>query len=95
MLPPIKDVGRIVVFAREYESPTMIVIFENQDSYEVDGGMEIEQYLKMLGVPEELGVRDYVWNFYAAALDLKQMRMQPLTFEQAMSFKKQPEAIRF
>ena len=89
--PPTKDIGEYIILKREPESPSVVIIFPNQDSYELDGGEELETYLKLLKIPEHLKLRDYVWNFYGAKLDFIDMRMERLTQDQAASFIKKAD----
>jgi hypothetical protein len=83
MIPPI--VTDYVILYREPESPAVVVVLSNQDSFEVSA-QEAETYLRLLGVPEDCKVLAYTWNFQGAKLDLSDMRMEPLSLEQAMSF---------
>lgn len=62
MIPPIQNIGNTLVLYREPESDVVVLILENQDSYE-SATEEIEAYLKLLGVEEGLGILDYCWNF--------------------------------
>ena len=68
MIPPIKDIEYIVM-AREPESPAVLVILPNQDSYELLHE-DAERYLKLLGIPETNHFLDYVWNFYGGRLSV-------------------------
>lgn len=70
-----------LVLFREPKSDVMILACQNKDSFQLSQD-EIRTWLKLLGVPEELGIVDYVWNFYGARLDLRTMTIEPLTIEQ-------------
>ena len=87
--------GDYIVLKREPQSPTVVVVLPSQDSYEMDGGDELERYLQMLEIPDSLHIRDYVWNFYAAKVDLTDMSLEPLSVEQASSFLKKPVMVTF
>ena len=85
MLPPTRDVGDFVVLYRELQGQTMVIVLPNKDSYESEFE-EARTYLRLLGVPDELGAVDYVWNFYGGLVNLETMRLEPLSLEEAMDF---------
>jgi hypothetical protein len=85
MLPPTRDVGDFVVLYRELQADTLVIVLPNKDSYESEFD-EARTYLKLLGVPEELGAVDYVWNFHAGLVNLQTMKLEPLSLEQAMEY---------
>ena len=85
MLPPTRDVGDFVVLYRELQAQTIVIVLPNKDSYESEFD-EARTYLKLLGVPEELGAVDYCWNFYGALVNLVNMQLEPLSLDQAMEF---------
>ena len=93
-LPPLEIGGNYLVMMREPQSPVVVVALPNQDSYELDVE-ETLTYLKLMNVSEEVGFFDYVWNFYAAKLDLNIMHFEPLTLEQASSYIRKPEEVSF
>lgn len=88
MLPPTRDVGDFVVLYRELQADTLVIILPNKDSYESELE-EARTYLKLLGVPDELGAIDYVWNFRAGLVNLQTLKLEPLSLEQAMDFGRQ------
>lgn len=67
-LPPTEVEGYIVML-RQPRDEFVVIILPNQDSYEVNAD-DARKYLKLIGVPESVGFLAYVWNFYAARLDL-------------------------
>lgn len=83
--PPIEGVGEFIVMKRESGSQFLVVIFPNQDSYELEAE-QVRTYLKMIGVPPEVGFYDYVWNFYAAKWNFKTEMIETMSLEQAESF---------
>jgi hypothetical protein len=88
MLPPTRDVGDFVVLYREFLADTLVVVLPNKDSYESELE-EARTYLKLLGVPDELGAIDYVWNFRGGLVNLQTMQLEPLSLEQAMEYGRQ------
>lgn len=75
-----------IVLKREPKSPILIVAFENGDSFEMDPD-EVKRFLELYGMPEGVGIIDYVWNFYAAKLHmLEDWRIESLSQEQAGVF---------
>jgi len=87
--------GGYLVLKREPMSPMVTVILPNQDSYSFGDGEELEIYLKMLEIPEDLKIRDYVWNFFGCKIDLTDMSMEPLSYEQASAFLKRSVEVAF
>ena len=85
MLPPTRDVGDFVVLYRELQADTLVIVLPNKDSYESEFD-EARTYLKLLGVSDELGAVDYVWNFHGALVNLQTMQLEPLSLEQAMDY---------
>lgn len=85
MLPPIKDIGDFVIMYRELGADEVIIVLPNKDTYE-SSMEEARTYLHMLGVPDELGAVDYVWNFRGVLVDLNIMTLDPMSLEQAMRF---------
>jgi len=88
MLPPTRDVGDFVVLYRELQAQTLVIVLPNKDSYESEFD-EARIYLQLLGVPEELGAVDYVWNFYAGVVSLVDHTISPLSLEEAIAFGRQ------
>jgi hypothetical protein len=88
MLPPTRDVGDFVVLYREFLADPLVVVLPNKDSYESELE-EARTYLKLLGVPDELGAIDYVWNFRGGLVNLQTMQLEPLSLEQAMEYGRQ------
>jgi len=94
VIPPLDIGGNYIVGIRRHEDPFIILIFPSQDSYELDS-MEAQTFLKLLGVPEDNKFLDYVWNFYAGKITLDDMRLEPLTVEQAEAYIKRPDVVAF
>jgi len=94
VIPPLDIGGNYVIGIRRYRDPFIVFVLPNQDSYELDI-QEAETYMKLLKVPVECKFLDYVWNFHAGKLTLDDMRLGPLTVEQAEAYIKRPDAVAF
>lgn len=82
MIPPINEIKNRLVIKRYPRQLDCTIALENGDTYSLNHE-ELELVLKLLKVPDELNVLDYLWNFYAVQLDLTRMKMQSLSMEQA------------
>jgi len=82
---PPQNPGDYIVLLREPRDPTVLIIFPNQDSYEVESVEVLAKYLTMLGLEDgDVGrICDYLWNFYALKLEISEGEFEPLTAEQA------------
>lgn len=55
------------ILRRDFKGDRFAVGLSNGDTYELSR-TDLETYMRVLGVPEDFGVVDYVWNFYAAVV---------------------------
>lgn len=91
MIPPVNEIKNGITLKRYPREQHCVMGLENGDTYSVTHE-ELAFILKRLGVPEDLGVVDYLWNFYAVYVDLNYMVMKSLSIEQAetMTGRKEP-----